>query len=385
VGACAYAGIPLTHRDHSASVTLVTGQEGQGKDGSAIDWRSLARANATLVFYMGITTLRRNMERLMEQGRDPQTPVALIRWGTTPHQLVLSGTLADIADLAAQTGFKPPAVTVVGEVVALRETLQWFDKRPLFGCRVLVTRAADQAGEFAAMLAEQGAIAIECPTIRLVEPEQWEPLDRALRTAGKYDWLVLTSGNAVRAVFQRLETLGLDTRVFGSCRVCVVGPKTAAALREFGIRPDLVATDYKAEGVVAEFGRMNLAGARVLFPRGDLARDLIPRELERMGARVDSPVAYRTTLPDSLPREALLALEQRAVDCVTFTSSSTVTNLAAMLGNDRMRDLLKDVAVASIGPITTRTCQSLGLTVTIEPAKYTLADLTAAIEVFFSR
>ncbi|BCS51999.1 uroporphyrinogen-III C-methyltransferase [Geobacter sp. SVR] len=384
VGACAYAGIPLTHRDYTASVTLVTGREGKDKDDSGIDWHSLSRGKGTLVFYMGITTLRRNMERLVEHGRSPDTPVALIRWGTTPDQQVLKGTLADIADRADRAGFKPPALTIVGEVVALREKLSWFDGRPLFGRKVIVTRAADQTGEFAAMLAEQGAMAIECPTIRLVEPEQWEPLDTVLREAGSYDWLVLTSGNAVRSVFRRLEVLGLDARVLGRCRVCAVGPKTAEALGEFGIRPDLVPSDYKAEGVVAEFARMDLAGKRVLFPRADRARDLVPRELARMGARVDSPIAYRNILPDSLPHEALHALERRTVDCITFTSSSTVRNLAAMVGEDRMLDLLKGVTVASIGPITSQACRSLGLEVAIEPASYTLADLAAAIEAFFS-
>lgn len=384
IGVAAYAGIPLTHRDYTASVTLVTGHEGKGKDESNIDWNCLSRGNGTIVFYMGVTTLRRNMERLLEHGRSPQTPVALVRWGTTPEQQVLIGTLADIADQAEQCGFKPPAITIVGEVVALREKLHWFDGRPLFGKKVMVTRAVDQAGEFAVMLADRGATVLECPTIRLVEPEQWGPLDAALQALSDYDWLVMTSGNAVRAFFKRLDTLGLDARSLGACRVCALGPKTAEAIRGFGIRPDMLAADYKAEGVVAEFAKLDITGKRILYPRADRAREGIPRDLGSMGALVDSPVAYRTILPDKLLPEAVFALEKRSVDCITFTSSSTVQNLANLMGNDRMLDMLKGVAVASIGPITSNTCRGLGLKVDIEPQEYTLAALADAVEAFLT-
>jgi len=385
VGAAAYAGIPLTHRDYTASVAFVTGQEGKGKDESAIDWERLSLGSGTVVFYMGITTLRRNMQRLLEHGRSPQTPVALVRWGTTPEQQVLTGCLADIADRVEQTDFKPPAVVIVGEVVALRDKLRWFDTRPLFGREILVTRAADQAGEFSCMLTERGATAIECPTIKLVEPDEWEPLDAAIRALSGYDWLVLTSGNAVRNFFQRMENLGLDARALASCKVCTVGPKTAEAVAAFGIRPDLIPSDYKAEGVVAELAKHDVSGKRILFPRADRAREIIPRELQRRGALVDSPVAYRNILPDRLPPEALFALEKRSVDCITFTSSSTVQNLAEMLGSDLLLDMLKGVTVASIGPITSRTCHDLGLKVDIEPPRSTLAELLAAIEQHFSR
>lgn len=380
VGAAAYAGIPLTHREYTASVTLVTGQEGKDKEESTIDWERLSLGNGTVVFYMGVTTLRRNMERLIQHGRCPQTPVALVRWGTTPRQEVLTGTLDTIADLAYAQSFKPPAVTIVGQVVTLREKLRWFDGRPLFGKKLMVTRAANQAGEFAAMLAERGATVLECPTIHLVEPEQWQNLDNALHSLPTYDWLILTSGNAVRFFFQRLDTLGLDARALGACRVCALGPKTAEAIRAYGIRPDLLSADYKAEGVVAAFATMNIVGKRILYPRADRAREVIPRELDRMGALVESPVAYRTIMPDSLPPEAISALEAGSVDCITFTSSSTVQNLVAMLGAERMLDMLKGVKVASIGPITSQSCRDLGIKVDIEPSEYTLAALTDAVE-----
>ena len=383
-GASAYAGIPLTHRDVTASVAFVTGQEGKGKIDTTIDWDRLSLGGGTVVFYMGVTTLRRNMERLVEHGRSPETPVALIRWATTPCQQVLVGTLATIADLADDSGFKPPAITIVGEVVALREKLQWYDTRTLCGKKIIVTRAAEQAGEFSAKLAARGATVLECPTIKLVEPESWQLLDLAIRCLAGYDWVVLTSANAARYFFQRMEALGVDARALAGCRICAVGPKTADEIRRHGIRPDLVPTDYKAEGVVDEFSRLDMQNARVLFPRADKARDVIPQELKRMGAHVDSPVAYRNVFPERLPPETLFALEKRSVDCITFTSSSTVQNLAAMLGEEMMLDMLKGVVVASIGPITSKSCRELGLKVDIEPKSYTMESLAEALEAHFS-
>jgi uroporphyrinogen III methyltransferase/synthase len=384
MGAAAYAGIPLTHRDFTASVAFVTGQEGKDKSESSIDWASLSLGGGTVVFYMGVTTLRSNMQRMIEHGRSPETPVALVRWATTPRQQVLIGTVADIADRAEAAGFKPPAVTIVGEVVKLREKLGWFDSRPLCGRKIIVTRAAEQAGEFSSKLAMLGASVLECPTIRLVEPESWQLLDLAIRELSGYDWLILTSGNSVRFFFQRLKTLGMDTRALAGCKVCAVGPKTAEAFASFGIRADLVPTDYKAEGVVDEFSRLDLHGKKILFPRADKAREVIPCELKRMGAHVDSPVAYRNIFPDRLPPEALFLLEKRSVDCITFTSSSTVQNLAAMLGEDMLVDLLKGVTVASIGPVTSKSCRELGLKVDVEPVTHTLDALAAELEAHFS-
>jgi uroporphyrinogen III methyltransferase/synthase len=324
------------------------------------------------------------MQRMVEHGRSPNTPVALVRWATTACQQVLVGTLADIADRAEECGFKPPAITIVGEVVSLREKLKWFDSRSLCNKKIVVTRAAEQAGEFSSKLAVRGATVLECPTIRLVEPESWQLLDLAIRELPSYDWLILTSANAVRFFFQRMDTLGLDARALASCRICAVGPKTADEIRSFGIKPDLVPNDYKAEGVVDEFARLDMQGTRVLFPRADKARDVIPRELKRIGALVDSPVAYRNVFPERLPPETLFALEKRSVDCITFTSSSTVQNLAAMLGEELMLDMLKGVTVASIGPITSKSCRDLGLKVDIEPQSYTLDALVGALEAHFA-
>jgi uroporphyrinogen III methyltransferase/synthase len=384
VGAAAYAGIPLTHRDYTASVAFVTGQEGKDKDDSVINWERLSLGNGTVVFYMGITTLRKNMQRMTENGRSLRTPVALVRWATTVGQQVLIGTIEDIADKAEAAGFKPPAVTIVGDVVELRNKLRWFDNRPLSGRKIIVTRAAEQASEFSSMLERRGATVLECATIKLVEPDSWAELDSAITRLINFDWLILTSTNAVRFFFDRLETLGFDARAVGNCKICAVGPKTAEAIRKFGVRPDLIPADYKAEGVIADFKHLGISGKNVLYPHADRARDIIPQQLQEMGADVSAPVSYRNILPERLCPEALFALEKRCVDCISFTSSSTVLNMSHLLGIDLLTDMLKGVAVASIGPVTSKTCRDLGLKVDIEPTEYTLAALSDAIDKHFS-
>ncbi len=384
IGAPAYAGIPLTHRDVTTSVAFVTGHEHPGKETSEIDWERLSLGSGTIVFYMGMKNLPQIADNLVAHGRSPETPVALIRWGTRPEQEILIGTLADIAEKAGKAGFKAPAITVVGEVVKLREKLRWFDKRPLSGRGVLVTRAVDQAGEYSGMLAELGARVYECPTISIVPPEDCTGLDRAIASLNGFHWLIFTSVNAVKYFFDRLASLGLDTRAIGACRVCAVGPKTAAALLPFGVRADLVPADYKAEGVIAAFRAFDVKGKRFLFPRGDKARDVITTGLDQMGGEVVAPVAYCNVIPDSLPDPVMQALEERKIDCVTFTSSSTVENLGAMLGENRLLHLLEGVAVAVIGPVTARTCREVGLEVHVEPQEYTLAALSEEIVKYFA-
>jgi uroporphyrinogen III methyltransferase / synthase len=384
IGAAAYAGIPLTHREVTTSVAFVTGHEHPGKESSEIDWERLSLGSGTVVFYMGMKNLPQIAANLIAHGRSPETPVALIRWGTRAEQEVLSGTLADIAEKARRDSLKPPVITVVGEVVRLREKLRWFDNRPLFGRGVLVTRAADQAGEFSEMLTRLGARVFECPTIRLVPPANYTELDGAIAALAGFDWLIFTSANAVRFFLARLTELGQDSRAIGRCRVCAVGPKTAAALLPFGIRADLVPADYKAEGVVATFREMGVAGSRCLFPKADRARDVVPAGLVELGAEVVAPVAYCNVVPESLPQQVLEALEGGKIHCVTFTASSTAENLAAMLGENRLLKLLDGVAVAAIGPVTGKTCRELGLAVDIEPKEFTLAALTAEMVKYFS-
>lgn len=384
IGAAAYAGIPLTHRNVTTSVAFVTGHENPGKDASDIDWERLSLGSGTVVFYMGIKNLPLITRNMLDHGRAPETPVALVRWGTRAEQEVLVGTLSDIADKARTAFFKAPAITIVGEVVNLRQKLRWFDNRPLFGTGILVTRAADQAGEFSRLLAGFGARVYECPTIQIIPPETFVELDAAIGSLADFHWLIFTSYNAVSCFFSRLHQLGLDSRSIGPCRVCAVGPKTAAAVERYGIKADLVPENYKAEGVVEAFGRLGISGSRVLFPKADRAREVIPVELAKMGASVTAPVAYRNVVPESLPDSALAALEAGQIHCITFTSSSTALNLAAMIGENRLLKLLEGVVIASIGPVTSKTCRELGLKVHIEPEQYTLDALTAAITDYFA-
>jgi len=384
IGAAAYAGIPLTHRHVTTSVAFVTGHENPDKESSDIDWERLSLGSGTIVFYMGVKNLPQITSSLIKHGRLPETPVALVRWGTRPEQQILTGTLANIAELARKAAFKAPAITIVGEVVSLREKLRWFDSRPLFGKGILVTRAADQAGEFSRLLSTKGAAVFECPTIKLVQPESWVELDAAIDRLTSFYWTIFTSANAVSFFFDRVAAKGLDCRAFGSCRVTAVGPKTAALLAAKGIMADMIPADYKAEGVVAEFRKLDLRGKRILFPRADKARELIPQSLTEMGAEVAAPIAYRNTVPDSLPEKVLLALEEQRIHCVTFSSSSTAENLAVMLGENRLLRLLQGVVVAAIGPVTAKTCREIGLDVHIEPANYTLENMTEEILKYFT-
>ena len=230
-----------------------------------------------------------------------------------------------------------------------------------------------------------GARVYGCPTIEIVPAKSYAELDESIRALESFDWIVFTSYNAVKYFFERLAEHELDTRALGRCRICAVGPKTAAALLPFGVRADLVPADYKAEGVVTAFADLEISGKRILFPRGDRARDLVPAELGRMGAVVAAPIAYANETPDDIPEESLRALEERRVECVTFTSSSTVLNLAAILGENRFLHLMEGVTVASIGPITSKSCRELGLDVHLEPAEYTLDALTAELVRHFER
>lgn len=257
--------------------------------------------------------------------------------------------------------------------------------RPLEGRSILVTRAADQAEALTAQLQGRGALVVECPTIALVEPEHWDELDAALAGLSSIDWIILTSVNGVRFFFSRLQQLGLAAAVLKGSKLCVVGPKTAAAVRRLGLQPDLVPEQFTGEGVVAAFSGVDLQGASVLFPKADGARDLIPLQLRAMGARVLDPVVYRTVMPPALPLEARQALEEHRLDAAIFSSPSTVRNLAALVGGEeQLRALLTGVVVASIGPVTSKACRTLGLEVALEPQQATLDAVLDSLEHYFS-
>ncbi|NJC88401.1 MAG: uroporphyrinogen-III C-methyltransferase [Desulfuromonas sp.] len=382
LAAAAYAGIPLTHRDYTTSLAMVTGHLTSERDLDHVDWARLAKGVGTLVIYMGLSNLDEIAARLITHGRPPQTPVALVRWATTPRQQTLTGTLADIAAKVAAADFQPPAVIIIGEVVGLRDTLRWFDNRPLFGRRILVTRAADQAAPMLDALLTHGAEPVPCPTIGIVPPASYAELDAGIAQMGEVDFLILTSANAVEAFFARLAVAGRDARALAGVTLVTVGPKTAAALATFGLRADLMPAGYDAEGVITLL-RGKVAGKQVLYPRAALARDLIVTELTAAGATVIAPVAYTSAPPAGATETARTALTA-GLDLLTFTASSTVRNFAELLGPEELLRA-RSLPSAVIGPQTAATARELGFTVAIEPAEATLEAMVAAIVDYFTQ
>lgn len=380
-GAAIYAGIPLTHRDYTTSLGLITGHEDPTKKVSSLDWSKLATGVGTLLFYMGMGNLPIITRQLIDHGRAPDTPVAVVRWGTTPRQQTLVGTLADIAERVRQARLGPPAIIVVGEIVELREQLRWFDNRPLFGRRILVTRSAGQAGSLSDGLQAAGAEPICCPTLEIVPPPDWRELDAALGQLPSVDYLVLTSVNAVHFCFERLLALGLDSRALHGVTVAVVGAKTAAALKAYGLRADLLPERQRAEGVAEILLAQGVAGKRILYPRSQLVRDLLVTELSAAGAVVDAPVAYHTRPVPGAGERLREALGQ-GVDAVTFASSSAVEHCLEALGDDAQA-LLSKVAIASLGPLTSDTVRRYGLRVAVEADVPSVEALIEALQAYF--
>jgi len=383
VAGAAYAGIPLTHRDFTSTLAFVTGHEDPTKSSSSIDWKALATGIGTLVFFMGVKNLPMITAQLQSNGMPPETPVALIRWGTTPRQKTVTGTLDTIVAIARQAGMKAPAIIVVGKVVGLRERLQWFETRPLFGRTIVVTRARAQASDLVERLTELGARCLEYPTIEVAPAEETASLDRAIGNLARYDWLVFTSVNGVDTFFNRLFALGLDVRALHQVRTAVIGPATAERLRRQGLRSDIVPASYRAESVIEAFAREDMGGRRVLLPRAAEARPILPEELRRLGAEVDEITTYHTRRVTTGAAELVDDLENGRVDMVTFTSSSTVRHFHQMLPHGQHDALMADVRIASIGPITTETAASLGFKVDVTAEDYTIPGLCQAIQAYF--
>ncbi|MGD9320435.1 MAG: uroporphyrinogen-III C-methyltransferase [Desulfobacteraceae bacterium] len=382
----AYAGIPLTHRDYTSTVAFITGHEDPTKEASSIAWDKLANSVGTLVFLMGVGKLPQIAKSLMGHGRSPDTPVALIHRGTVPEQRTVVGTLQDIAERAQKEGLEPPAIIVVGDIVNLREQLNWFENKPLFGKCIVVTRAREQASGFLARLNELGAACIEFPTIQVVPPKSWDALDRALMRLERYQWLLFTSVNGVKYFFERLEHLGMDMRELKDMKVGAIGPKTAEAVYKKGIRPDLVPDEYRAEAVIDAFRKWDVKGEKIILPRAAKAREVLPTELVKMGASVDEIPAYETVQPDHDKGYVKGMLEKGEIDMVTFTSSSTVTNFVEMFREERqhLKAWMAKVGVACIGPITAQTAEEQGLSVSLVPQEYTIEALTSAIVQYFA-
>jgi uroporphyrinogen III methyltransferase/synthase len=402
IAAPAYAGIPVTHRDAASSFAVITGHErddageagtrAPGKAEGRRNWAHIANAADTLVFLMGVESLPEISARLQEHGRSPDTPAALVQWGTWPGQRVVTGTLATLMDQARRAQMTPPAVCIVGEVVRLRESLRWFDdvsQRPLYGKRILVTRAREQVSALSDLLRSEGAEPIEFPVIKIVPREDLSDLDHALRTLERYDWVVLTSANAIPILAERIEALGRDTRLFASTQVATIGPATAEALyRHLRIRADFMPDEAVAEAILDQWPDTDLTGKRLLLPRAREARDVLPNRLRDRGADVVEIPIYDTVLDASAAHDLRARLREGTLDVLTFASSSTVRNFAhAITGGDpaELPAMVGDACIAAIGPITAETVRELGLTPHILASEHTIPGLVEALKNAFRR
>ncbi|MGM0453899.1 MAG: uroporphyrinogen-III C-methyltransferase [Thermodesulfobacteriota bacterium] len=384
IAAPAYAGIPMTHRQYASSVTFITGHEDPNKTESMLNWDALAKTGGTLVFLMGVRNLPRITKRLIGCGMSPETPAALVRWGTTPAQETVTGTLATINDNVTTAGLKPPCIIIVGPVVDLRQKMKWFENRPLFGKRIVVTRARKQASDMIEKLSALGAECLEYPVIRVVAPEDPTPMDAAIERLSTYHWIVFTSVNGVDAFFERLSQNGHDTRALGQIKTAAIGPATAARMQANGLHADIIPESYRAESVIAAFEKQDVSEKKILLPRAAEARPILPAELSKMGADVDEIAAYHTLLDNSEAAPLIDRLRQKSVDMVTFTSSSTVTNFKSLLPADEFDRLVSGVTVAAIGPITADTARENGFSVDVVAKSYTIDGLCEAIQTHFA-
>ena len=374
----AYAGIPLTHRALASNVIVTTGYEYPTKLEPAVHWDELARSGSTLVLLMTARQLGANMDKLMTAGLPPATPAAVIRWGTRAEQQTIVGTVSDIAAAAATAHIQPPAIAVVGDVVRLRERLNWFERKPLFGRRIVITRPREQAAEFAEQLEAWGAEVVPFPTIETVPPASLAPLDDAIRRAEAFDWVVFTSATGVRVFFERLSTLGADIRDWQRARFAAIGPQTARALQAYCVRVEVTPDEFRAEAVAAALAGAGVSGKRVLLPRAAGARAVLPEQLRDIGATVEEVATYTTVLPQHHAGELRDLLLRGAADLVTFTSSSTVHNFVTLLGAG-VAHVLNRTPVACIGPVTAATARDYGMRIVVQPTHYTIPALVEAI------
>jgi uroporphyrinogen III methyltransferase/synthase len=381
LGTASYAGVPLTYPGGGDSVTLVRGHEGESNTPPEVDWASLARLGGTVVCYAGPTQLPAILKALVANGFDENESAAIIYEGTLPSQRTTAGTLRELVDMKNLR--TQPAILVVGRVVGLRQHLRWFDERPLFGKRIVITRSREQSVELVDLLESLGAEPIEAPMIRVMPPDDYTSLDKAVAEAATFDWIVFTSTNAVESFMRRLSAGDGDIRDLKGVKLVAIGPATAERLARFGVKVDLQPAESRAEAIVQSLRALgDLEGRRFLLPRADIAREVLPEELRRAGADVTEVVAYRTVLAE-IEREGdpdiyRMLLESR-VDVVTFTSASTVKNFVQVFGADQAPDLLRGTMVASIGPVTAEAAEQYGIKTAIMPAEYTIPALVEAI------
>lgn len=379
VAAPAYAGIPLTHRDHCSAFQVITGHEDPDKPETAVDWSAIARVPGTKVILMGVEHLPTITAGLLAGGLPPTTPVALVRWGTTARQETLVSDLSKVAAVVAEKGFAAPAVIVVGEVVRLRSQLDWWSQRPLAGQRIAVTRTREQAGEFSGRLAELGAEVLEVPTIRIEPPDPIQPLLEAVIGIGEYDWLVFTSPNGVTAFFDTFSKAFPDMRAIGNVRIAAVGPATAAKVKERQLNVDVMPERYLATAIVKAIQEHEtVENLRFLLLRAEVANPDLPKALEELGGIVDDVACYRT-VPEPIEGNAGGTLLEEGADWITFTSSSTVENFHRRFDLPVLLRKFPGIRTASIGPETTKALHALGLEPAVQAKVHNLDGLVDAI------
>ena len=379
IAAPAYAGIPVTHREHTSQLTIFTGHEDPTKPESSLDYARLASTPGTKVMLMGVERIGPISSSLIAQGAAAETPIALVRWGTTGQQKTLRGTLGTIAQQVAESGFSAPAVAVIGDVVKMRDQLNWFETRPLFGKRIAVTRTRQQAGGLIATLRGLGADAYELPTIRIEPPTDLRAFAELVQDAHRYDFLVFTSPNGVTAFFEMFYKLYKDAREIGGVRIVAIGPATAQRVRDFHLAVDIQPEEYVAEGILKALqADGTVENQRFLLARAEQTRDVLPKELARLGAIVDEAIAYRTVPETEDVAGGIARFQKDGADLITFTSSSTVENFLAL-----NLPIPAGLKTASIGPITSATMRERGLSVDVEAKEYDIPGLTAAIRRFY--
>ncbi|MCB1226715.1 MAG: uroporphyrinogen-III C-methyltransferase [Verrucomicrobiales bacterium] len=373
----AYAGIPVTHRNHASQLTIFTGHEDPTKPETALNYAKLAQADGTKVFLMGVERMEEITNALIQHGANPDTPMALVRWATHGGQRTLVATLSTMAQRVRETGFKAPAVAVVGDVVTEREAINWFENRPLFGKRIVVTRTRQQAGELTRELVDLGADVIEVPTIRIEEPKDRRGFAELVKDAHTYDWLIFTSPNGVEAFFHWFYQLYQDARSIGGVKIAAIGPGTAKKIREYRLAVDLMPEkDFVAEGLVQAFkDREDVENQTMLWIKAEETREVIANELTGLRAIVDEAIAYRTVPEREENLEALARIKAEGADVITFTSASTVDHFMA-LGVD----LPAGTQIASIGPVTSEAVRRHGLEPAIEADPHTIPGLVAAVK-----
>jgi uroporphyrinogen III methyltransferase/synthase len=385
----AYAGVPVTYPGGGDTITLVRGFEDESRTPPDIDWASLATLEGTIVCYAGAQQLPRVIDELLAGGWPAHAQAVIIYNGTLPSQQTLSGTLEELRTrLKEQAKRKEPGVLVAGRVAGLREHLRWYDSRPLFGKRVLVTRPREQASELIDQLTALGAESIEAPMIRMAPPEDPDPLLRAAAHPEDFDWIIFTSANAVDSFMTALLDGERDVRALKGPRICTSGTATADKLASYGIKVDLIPREFRADAVVATLLALGpMQGIRVLLPRADIGREVIGEQLREAGAAVTEVIAYRTILEDAQREgdpDVYGMLLEGTIDVATFTSPSAIRNFAKIHGVDQVADLLKNTVVATIGPVTADAARQLGIHVTIQPKTYTIRALVDAIAAHYA-